>query len=92
MLKFAPGLDLGVVALIVTAVGVVTPLILHALVKNTALRFLFVRPAWAKLPPRRAARRRGRSRLGKPDVIRFYWQSYVHRGYATASQRSDNRA
>jgi len=51
LLKFAPGLDLGVVALMVTAVGVVTPLILQALVKSTALRFLFVRPAWAKLPP-----------------------------------------
>jgi len=32
-------------------VGVVTPLVLHALIKNTSLRFLFVRPGWAKLPP-----------------------------------------
>jgi hypothetical protein len=30
---------------------VVTPLILHGLVKNTSLRFLFARPVWAKLPP-----------------------------------------
>ena len=52
LLKFAPGLDIGLVALIVTAVGVVTPLILHALVKNTSARFLFKRPGWAKLPPR----------------------------------------
>jgi uncharacterized membrane protein YcfT len=51
LLKLAPGLDLGVVALVVTAVGVVTPLILQALVKNTSLRFLFARPDWAKLPP-----------------------------------------
>jgi uncharacterized membrane protein YcfT len=49
--KFAPGLDLGVVALVVTVVGVVTPLVLHALVKNTSLRFLFARPDWARLPP-----------------------------------------
>jgi len=52
LLKFAPGLDLGLTALIVTAVGVVTPLILHVLVKNTQARFLFERPGWAKLPPR----------------------------------------
>jgi uncharacterized membrane protein YcfT len=51
LLKFAPELDLGVVALMVTVVGVVTPLILHVLVKNTSLRFLFARPGWAKLPP-----------------------------------------
>jgi uncharacterized membrane protein YcfT len=51
LLKFAPGLDLGTVALIVTVAGVVTPLILHALVKNTRFRFLFARPSWAKLQP-----------------------------------------
>jgi len=56
LLKFAPGLDLGVVALIVTAAGVVTPLILHMLVRNTPLGFLFKRPDWAKLQP--PARRR----------------------------------
>lgn len=52
LLKFAPGLDLGLIALIVTAAGVVTPLLLHALVRNTQARFLFERPGWAKLPPR----------------------------------------
>jgi len=51
LLKFAPDLDLGTVALIVTTAGVITPLILHMLVKNTQLRFLFKRPAWAKLRP-----------------------------------------
>jgi len=51
LLKFAPDLDLGTVALIVTTAGVVTPLILHMLVRNTQLRFLFKRPAWAKLRP-----------------------------------------
>jgi uncharacterized membrane protein YcfT len=51
LLKFAPDLDLGAVALIVTAAGVVTPLILHMLVRNTHARFLFKRPAWAKLQP-----------------------------------------
>ena len=51
LLKFAPDLDLGAVALIVTAAGVVTPLILHGLVRHSSLRFLFARPGWAKLPP-----------------------------------------
>jgi len=51
LLKLAPGLDLGIVALVVTVVGAVTPLILHVLVRNTSLRFLFARPSWAKLPP-----------------------------------------
>lgn len=51
LLKFAPGLDLGLVALIVTAAGVVTPLLLLAVVKHNALRFLFTRPDWAKLAP-----------------------------------------
>jgi uncharacterized membrane protein YcfT len=57
LLKFAPDLDIGLISLIVTAAGVVTPLILYALVKNTPARFLFKRPAWAKLEPasRRAA-------------------------------------
>ena len=51
LLKFAPDLNLGVVAVVVTIAGVVTPLVLHALVKHTQARFLFARPGWAKLPP-----------------------------------------
>jgi hypothetical protein len=37
--------DLGTVALIVTAMGVVVPLLFHAVVRGTRLDFLFVRPA-----------------------------------------------
>jgi uncharacterized membrane protein YcfT len=48
LLKFAPGLDLGLVALIVTAVAAITPLLFFAAVKNTRLGFLFSRPAWAR--------------------------------------------
>lgn len=51
LLKFAPGLDTGVVSLIVTAMGVLIPLILHRLVRDTAFSFLFKRPDWAKLDP-----------------------------------------
>ena len=53
LLKFAPGLDLGIVALIVTLVAAITPLLFYAAVKGTAFRFLFKRPAWAKLEPAR---------------------------------------
>jgi len=37
--------DLGTVALIVTAMGVIVPLLFHAIVRSTRLDFLFVRPA-----------------------------------------------
>ena len=48
LLKFAPDLDLGLTALIVTAVAATTPLLFFAAVKNTQLSFLFSRPAWAR--------------------------------------------
>lgn len=51
LLKVAPWLDTGLISLIVTAMGVVVPLILHRLVRNTALSFLLERPDWAKLKP-----------------------------------------
>ena len=41
--------DIGTVAVIVTAAGVAGPLVLHALVKGTPLRWLFERPDWARL-------------------------------------------
>ena len=53
LLKFAPGLDLGIVALIVTLVAAITPLLFYAAVRDTRARFLFKRPAWAKLEPAR---------------------------------------
>lgn len=43
--------DTGTVALLVTFAGVVGPVLLHLLVKNTRLAFLFKRPQWAKLAP-----------------------------------------
>jgi uncharacterized membrane protein YcfT len=45
--------DVGVVSLIVTAVAVAVPLIVHALVRNTRLRFLFERPQRFKIERRR---------------------------------------
>ncbi len=45
--------DLGTVSLIVTAVAVVTPVLLFWAVRNTPARFLFERPEWAHLLPSR---------------------------------------
>jgi uncharacterized membrane protein YcfT len=41
--------DLGTISLLVTATGVILPLILHLMVRNTAFRFLFERPEMFKL-------------------------------------------
>lgn len=41
--------DLGLVALIVTAMGVVMPLVFHALIRKTRANFLFLRPAAFRL-------------------------------------------
>ena len=47
--------DLGTVALIVTAMGVIVPLLFHALVRGTRFDFLFVRPSAFHLSaPRKA--------------------------------------
>jgi uncharacterized membrane protein YcfT len=51
LLKFAPGLDLGLVALTVTTVAAITPLLFYAVVEDSSWRFLFKRPAWARLVP-----------------------------------------
>lgn len=47
--------DLGTVALIVTAMGVIVPLLLHALLRGTRFDFLFVRPAAFRLEASRKA-------------------------------------
>ena len=49
LLKFFPHFDLGWMSLIVTASGVIGPIILFWLTRNSMLSFLFKRPAWAKL-------------------------------------------
>ena len=47
--------DLGTVALIVTAMGVIAPLVFHAIVRGTRFDFLFVRPAAFQLRSTRKA-------------------------------------
>jgi uncharacterized membrane protein YcfT len=49
LLKLVPNFDLGMISLIVTASGVIGPIILFWLTRDTKLSFLFKRPAWAKL-------------------------------------------
>jgi hypothetical protein len=41
------------VSLAITALAVVTPLIFHRLIKDTALNFLYVRPAAFRIVPAR---------------------------------------
>lgn len=48
-LKFAPQIDLGLVSLIATSAGVVGPIMLYWITRNTPAAFLFRRPSWAKL-------------------------------------------
>jgi uncharacterized membrane protein YcfT len=51
LLKIGIIADLGTVSLLVTAAGVVGALGWYWAVRGTALRFLFERPAWARLKP-----------------------------------------
>lgn len=60
LLKLAPGVDIGVVSIVVTAAAVLAPLVLHLMVRGTRLGFLFERPARFRLrtasPPRGLAK------------------------------------
>ncbi len=47
--KFFPGMEPSIIALLSTSAGVIGPLILHALTKGTPLDFLFNRPHWARI-------------------------------------------
>ncbi len=51
LLKYGPITDLGTISVIVTACGVIGPLVLFWIVRDTPFRFLFHRPAWARAQP-----------------------------------------
>ena len=53
LLRFGIIGDLGTISLIVTACGVVGPLVLFWIVRATPAGFLFARPGWARLQPGR---------------------------------------
>ena len=46
------GLELGTVALLVTASGIAGAVVLYWAVRHTPLKFLFERPGWARLGPK----------------------------------------
>jgi uncharacterized membrane protein YcfT len=54
LLKTGIVTDIGTISALVTAAGVIGALVLHWLVRNTPLRFLFERPAWARIDRKRA--------------------------------------
>jgi uncharacterized membrane protein YcfT len=49
VVKFFPGMEPSLIALLSTSAGVIGPLALHALTKGTHLDFLFNRPHWARV-------------------------------------------
>ncbi len=56
LLKAGVITDLGTISVLVTAAGVVSPLVLYWIVRNTWARFLFERPAWAHFAVPRGGR------------------------------------
>lgn len=54
LLKTGIVTDIGTISALVTAAGVVGALLLYWLVRNTPFRFLFARPAWARVERKRA--------------------------------------
>ena len=55
LLRAGPIEDVGTISLLVTIAAVVAPLVLERIVRSTPAAFLFERPGWARLAPRRAA-------------------------------------
>jgi uncharacterized membrane protein YcfT len=55
--RFAPGMDVSLAALIITAASVAAPLLLHQLVRKTGLAFLFERPAAVSIDAENSKRR-----------------------------------
>jgi uncharacterized membrane protein YcfT len=54
LLKTGIVTDIGTISLIVTLAGVIGALVWYWAVRNTPFRFLFERPAWARITPARA--------------------------------------
>ena len=63
--------DIGAITLIVTAMGVIFPLLLHGFVKRYQIGlFLFERPGWARLKPASATEQKRRFRLSGLSRLR----------------------
>ncbi len=61
--------DGGVISLIVTAAGVIGPLVMHWIAIRTPAWFLFVRPAFARLSGRKAQPAAGTLSAGQPKPV-----------------------
>lgn len=61
--------DGGVISLIVTAAGVIGPLVMHWIAVRTPARFLFVRPAFARLGGNREMPAAGTLSAGQPKPV-----------------------
>jgi uncharacterized membrane protein YcfT len=69
LLKFAPSLDLGVVSLVVTALGIAGAILLFWTTRHTPLAFLWQRPDWARAGARGSAQAaRPMSNLGNSSA------------------------
>ncbi len=69
LIKTAIITDGGLISLIVTAAGIIGPLLMHYLLRNTPARFLFVRPRFARLVPGRPAPAAGSLSAGSPKPV-----------------------
>lgn len=61
--------DGGVISLIVTAAGVIGPLVMHWIAIRTPARFLFVRPGFARLSARKPQPAAGTLSAGEPKPV-----------------------
>ena len=60
LVKLAPGLGPDIISTLVLAAAVTGPLVMHRMVRNTPLKFLFERPTLFRLPPSDTLRMRQR--------------------------------
>lgn len=66
LLRAWPWGDIGIISTLVTTSAVTAPLILERYVRGTALRFLFVRPTWARIDRLRPRQRKLLSEIPRP--------------------------
>jgi hypothetical protein len=66
--RTVPDWDVSLVSLVITAVAVVTPLIFHAMIRDTRLNFLYVRPRALRLVRARNEPSRGRLSTGTSEA------------------------
>jgi len=68
LFRFAPNLDLALIAGLTTFAGVLGPLLLFWVSRGTSASFLFKRPQWARLAPSRSEWHSA-AHVGKPSQV-----------------------